>query len=144
MIARRACVIALAAWLAACATPPPRPQTFEQFGGHAGVQALVDELLIEMLQDERIAFQFAESDLVRLREKLIEQVCVEAGGPCRYTGLSMRESHAGRGIDDAQFNALVEDLVRVMERRKIPVAAQNRLLQRLAPMHGDVVEPRTR
>ncbi|MDQ3267537.1 MAG: hypothetical protein M3P47_02245 [Pseudomonadota bacterium] len=49
----------------------------------------------------------------------------------------MQESHAGREIDNVQFNALVE----VMEARKVPIAAQNRLLRKLAPMHRDIVAP---
>lgn len=126
--------------LAGCAAPAPRADTYEALGGEAGVAAIVDDLLVAMLEDERIAFQFAETDLARLREKLIEQLCVESGGPCTYTGLSMQESHAGRGIDDAQFNALVEDLVRVLEAHDVPVPAQNRLLRRLAPMHAEIVE----
>ena len=81
------------------------------------------------------------TDIVRLRSMLIEQFCAESGGPCMYSGLSMQESHAGRNIDTAQFNALVEDLIDVMTARRIPVGAQNRLLRRLAPMHGEIVTP---
>jgi len=129
----------LIAWLTSCTTTTPRPDTYDAFGGQAGIEALVDDLMIRMLEDPRINFQFAETDLARLRDKLVEQFCVETGGPCRYTGLSMQESHAGRNIDDRQFYALVEDLVDAMEARGIPVGAQNRLLKRLAPMHRDVV-----
>lgn len=139
-----ACVLACTtAMLAAgCATPRGAGTTpYTQMGGAAGIEAIVDDLLVKIVDDDRINVQFANTDLVRFREKLIEQLCVEAGGPCTYTGLSMQESHAGRGIDDVQFNALVEDLVDVMEARKVPIAAQNRLLRRLAPMHRDIVEP---
>lgn len=127
--------------VAGCATPGARTTLYEQLGGAEGVQDIVDDLLLVIVEDERINFQFAETDIVRFREKLTEQLCAEAGGPCVYTGLSMQESHAGRGIDDRQFNALVEDLIEVMEARGIPVAAQNRLLKRLAPMHRDIVGP---
>ena len=131
----------LLAALAGCATPAPRPGLYEQFGGQAGVEALVEEFLVRLLEDERINAQFAETDLVNLNDRLVEQFCVELGGPCTYTGRSMAESHAGLGITEADFNALVEDLVDAMEARGIPRAAQNRLLARLAPMHGDVVSP---
>lgn len=125
--------------LAGCATGPTTT-TYEQLGGAAGVEGIVDDLLLKIVDDSRINKQFADADIVRLREKLIEQLCKEADGPCTYTGLSMQESHAGRKIDDAQFNALVEDLIDVMTARGIPVRTQNRLLKRLAPMHGDIVE----
>lgn len=139
----RALQVTVLLWVLAvsgCATPGNRAALYEQLGGAQGVQGIVDDLLVAIVEDERINFQFAETDIVRFREKLTEQLCAEAGGPCTYTGQTIQESHAGRGIDDRQFNALVEDLIDVMDARGIPVAAQNRLLKRLAPMHRDIVE----
>ncbi|HEY9142856.1 MAG TPA: group 1 truncated hemoglobin [Arenimonas sp.] len=133
--------LALAGLLAACAGNPPRDGLYAQFGGQAGVEALVEEFLVRLLEDERINAQFAETDLVNLNDRLVEQFCVELGGPCTYTGRDMADSHAGLGITEADFNALVEDLVDAMDARGIPRAAQNRLLARLAPMHGDIVSP---
>jgi hemoglobin len=127
--------------LAGCATRAAAPSTYDQLGGAAGVEAIVDGLLETIVDDDRINAQFANTDILRLRSKLIEQICAESDGPCTYTGLTMQESHAGRHIDDAQFNALVEDLIAAMTARGVPVAAQNRLLRRLAPMHGDIVTP---
>jgi len=101
----------------------------------------VEELLVRILDDERINRGFAEVDILNLNDRLVEQICVEVGGPCTYTGRSMAESHAGLGLGEADFNALVEDLVAAMDARGIPRTAQNRLLQRLARMHGDIVSP---
>ena len=125
--------------LAACATAAPRPSLYQQFGERPGIEALVEELLVRVLEDPRINAGFAEVDLVNLSERLVEQICVEVGGPCTYTGRSMAESHAGLAITEAHFNALVEDLVDAMEARGIPRRAQNRLLSRMAPMHRDIV-----
>ncbi|MFN3310458.1 MAG: group I truncated hemoglobin [Thermomonas sp.] len=138
---RTAPLLLALALLAGCASRTPAPSTYEQLGGRAGVEAIVDDLLEAIVDDDRINRQFANADIVRLRGKLIEQICVESGGPCTYTGLTMQESHAGRRITDAQFNAMVEDLIKVMTARGVPVGAQNRLLRRLAPMHGDIVTP---
>jgi len=96
---------------------------------------------VRLLEDERINAQFAGTDLVNLNDRLVEQFCVELGGPCTYTGRTMAESHAGLGITEADFNALVEALMDAMDARGIPRGAQNRLLARLAPMHGDIVSP---
>ncbi|ODS62500.1 MAG: hypothetical protein ABS41_09710 [Arenimonas sp. SCN 70-307] len=132
----------LAVALAGCAAAPARPGLYEQFGGQAGVEALVEEFLVRLLEDERINAQFAEVDLPNLNDRLVEQFCVELGGPCTYTGRSMAESHAGLAITEADFNALVEALLDAMQARGIPRAAQNALLARLAPMHRDIVSPR--
>lgn len=134
--------LGLAIALSACAgTGAPRASLYEQFGGRPGIEALVEELLVRVLGDERINEQFADVDLVNLGDRLAEQICVEVGGPCEYTGRTMAESHQGLAISEADFNALVEDLVDAMEARGIPRRAQNRLLARLAPMHPDIVSP---
>jgi len=52
----------------------------------------------------------------------------------------MKESHQGLGIDQAAFNALVEDLQSAMDRQHVSYHAQNRLLALLAPMSHDVIE----
>lgn len=115
---------------------------YDQLGGDAGVVALVDQFLFTLADDKRINHFFVETNLKRFREKLIEQFCVLSDGPCTYSGDSMQQSHAGMGIDHADFNALVEDLVEAMEHNKIATGAQNRLLARLAPLHKDVIEKR--
>ena len=69
-----------------------------------------------------------------LREVLDRRHADRGGEPVSYTHLDVYKRQA-------QFNALVEDLVDVMTARRVPVGAQNRRLKRLAPMHGDIVEP---
>ncbi len=125
--------------LSACQARP-QAQLFEQLGGMSGIEALVDEFLVRLGSDPRIASHFRDADPQRLKDKLVEQFCAESGGGCEYTGDSMKDVHAGMGITHADFNALVEDLVAAMEAKGVPVGAQNRLLKQLAPMHGDIVE----
>ena len=57
-----------------------------------------------------------------------------------YTGRDMRAVHAQMGVTKADMNALVENLQQAMREARVPFAAQNRLLAKLAPMSGDVVE----
>lgn len=85
------------------------------------------------------SIDFVDADIDRLYEKLVEQICVESGGPCEYTGDSMEDSHAGMVITEGHFNALVENLIVAMEQQEVPVTAQNRLLRRLASMRGAII-----
>lgn len=97
-------------------------------------------MLLNIARDPRIVGHFKNIDIERLRDKLVEQVCVEAGGPCTYTGDSMQESHKGQHLTPSDFNALVEDLQNAMDAEGVAVPAQNRLLARLAPMRGEVID----
>ncbi|HEX7045971.1 MAG TPA: group 1 truncated hemoglobin [Gammaproteobacteria bacterium] len=138
---RLAMLLLLVAPLAGCAHPatPASADLYEDLGGEAGITRLVNEFMFRILNDSRIAHHFADTDLDRFSEKLAEQICVEAGGPCTYTGDSMETVHEGLDIDRADFDALVEDLRIAMDTLHIPQSAQNRLLRRLAAMHGNIV-----
>jgi hemoglobin len=119
---------------------PDLRATFEQFGGEAGLTALMDEFMRELLDDPRTRPFFAQVDQAAVKRHLVEQFCAILGGGCAYTGRDMRQTHAGLGLGRDDFNALVEDLQRAMDRRRIPFAAQNRLLATLAPMHREIEE----
>ncbi len=131
----------LALLLAACATQPaPRDDSlYRALGGEEGISAIVEGLLFRLVENPRIAHHFAQTDIIQLHQRLVEQFCVEAGGPCRYEGLDMRAAHSGMALDEADFNALVEDLIDAMEALDVPTTAQNRLLRRLAPMRSDII-----
>ena len=128
--------------LGACAGPagPAGDDSlYRDLGERAGIETLVDALLFRISEDSRIVGQFADADPGRLHRTLSEQICELAGGPCVYSGDDMVTVHTGRDISEASFNALVEDLVEVMEHQRIPIRAQNRLLAKLAPMRGEII-----
>jgi hemoglobin len=127
--------------LSACAQQPPKDDSlYQALGKQPGITRIVEGMLLNIARDERIVEHFRQVDIQRLRDKLIELYCVEAGGPCTYTGDSMAESHKGQNISRSDFNALVEDLIDAMDSQDIPVPLQNRLIARLAPMRGEVIE----
>ncbi len=134
-----ALALGLALGLAGCATTPRGDADFVAFGGRAGVDAVVEDMLVRVVEDPRIGHHFADSNLVRVHQQLGDQVCELLGGPCTYGGFPMEEVHAGRGIDEAAFNHLVGHLVDAMEARGVPVPVQNRLLAKLAPMRPQVI-----
>jgi hemoglobin len=136
----RALVLALTLLLAACAQRPPQDDSlYRELGEQAGITRIVEGMLLNVARDQRIFRHFQNIDIVRLRDKLVEQFCAESGGPCDYTGDSMQESHKGLDLSPSDFNALVEDLQASMDDQGVPIPAQNRLLVRLAPMRGDVI-----
>lgn len=135
--------IILALLLGACAASPPPPKDdslYRGLGELPGITRIVEGMLLNAARNPRITHHYDDVDIERLRDKLVEQFCVEAGGPCEYSGDSMEESHKGLNIDRGDFNALVEDLIDAMDAEHIPVPAQNRLLARLAPMRGQIID----
>jgi hemoglobin len=137
----RLAMLCLPLLLAACAQQAPRDDgLYRALGEEPGIVRIVEGMLLGSARDPRIARHFLDIDIERLREKLIEQLCFESGGPCVYTGDSMEESHKGLRLTPSDFNALVEHLQDAMEAEGVPTPAQNRLLARLAPMRGQVID----
>jgi hemoglobin len=121
------------------AAAPRGDSLYRALGGEEGIGRVVDAALAEIHNDKRIAFFFEKTDLADLRRLLVEQLCQATGGPCTYSGRSMEEAHSGLNIKDADFDAFVEDLVRAMDREKVPKDLQKQLLGLLGPMRPEVV-----
>ena len=122
------------------ARPMADRSTFDAFHGKDGITRISDAAIDRSAADPRISEIFKAHDLVRLKRTLAEQICYLLDGPCDYSGRDMQTTHKDLGIQNADFNALVEDLQWAMTRERVPFRAQNKLLARLAPMQRTVVE----
>ena len=66
---------------------------YERLGGLDAIKAVVGEFAARVLADGRINKKFVKTDTARLGHFLVEQICAATGGPCKYTGNSMKKSH---------------------------------------------------
>lgn len=126
----------------ACSTTSPaKPEMtlYEQLGGEAGVEQLTTDFIREIAADERIKGRYRQTDIGRFHRMMTEQMCMETGGGCTYSGDDMLQTHAGMKITPVEFNGIVEALMRAMDRNRIPQGVQNQLLALYAPMHADIV-----
>jgi hemoglobin len=135
---------ALLSWLALAAMAQARAPLYERLGGADGVAAIAAALIDRVAADPRLGRSFEDTNLKRIKTLLAEQICDLSGGPCRYSGDSMKEAHAGLHISQAEFYGMVADLRDILHERHVSQGATNELLRLLAPMKRDVVEPRAR
>lgn len=111
----------------------------ERIGGQVTVVRIVDELIETYRDDPRSAHLFGKVNFKRLKQKISEQICALAGGPCVFDGDDMKTTHAGLPITEADFYGLVERLVAILDRHGVGAREKNELLALLAPMKRDVV-----
>jgi len=112
---------------------------YQRLGGKPAITAVVDDFIGNVAADGRINARFANTNIPRLKAMLVDQICAATGGPCKYTGRSMLDAHRGMNITDAEFNALVADLVKSLNTFKVPAEEQKELLTALGGMKGDIV-----
>jgi hemoglobin len=112
---------------------------YDRLGGKPAITAVVDDFVGNVAADTRINQRFANADIPRLKRMLVDQICQASGGPCTYTGASMKDAHKGMKITDAEFNALVADLVKSLDKFKVGAPEKNDLLGALGAMKPDIV-----
>jgi hemoglobin len=117
----------------------PEKSLYERLGGKSAITAVVDDFVGNVAADNRINGRFANTNVPRLKQLLVEQICQGTGGPCKYTGRDMQTTHKGMNINDAEFNALVEDLVKSLDKFKVPAKEKQELLGVLGPLKPAIV-----
>jgi hemoglobin len=118
----------------------PAATLYSRLGGHDGVEAIANSLIDRAAGSPALGRSFQDSNLKRIKRLLAEQLCELSGGPCRYSGDSMHEVHAGHHITQAEFYGLVDMLRAILAERHVDLASTNQLLRLLAPMKRDIVE----
>jgi hemoglobin len=117
---------------------------YSRLGGKKAITAVVDQFVNNVASDGRINRFFGDTAkdpkrLKKFKTNLIDQICQASGGPCKYKGKDMVTAHKGMGITDADFNALVEDLVKALDHFKVGEKEKGELLGALGGMKGDIV-----
>jgi hemoglobin len=123
---------------AATAAPAER-SLYERLGGKEAITVVIDDFVANVAADKTINARFAKTNIPHLKQMLVEQVCQATGGPCTYTGKSMKEAHKGMKITEAEFNALVADLTQSLDKHNVGATEKNELLTALGSMKGDIV-----
>ena len=118
----------------------PDVSLYEQIGGQPALQAAVDEFYRRVLGDPSLAPYFADTDLPRLKAHQRAFFAMALRGPNQYTGRSMREAHAGRGITDTAFDRVAQHLSDTLASLGVPAELGQQVLAGIAPLREDVVE----
>lgn len=116
-----------------------RESLYDRLGGKDSITTMIDDWVGNVEGDGRINAFFAKTNVPRFKMMLADQICAAAGGPCVYTGDDMRAVHRGMHITDAQFNAMVDDLVQSLEKMSVPAREREDLLAMLRQMEPDIV-----
>jgi hemoglobin len=127
--------------LAGISAAQARDALYVRLGDSEGVKVISDTLVDRIARDPLTGPSFQGANLNRIKRLLAEQICELSGGPCRYSGDTMKQVHEGHHITQAQFYRVVDTLREVLRERHVDQRSTNELLRLLAPTKRDVVEP---
>ena len=116
---------------------------YERLGGYNAIAAVVDDFVGRLITDrqfERFFVGHSTDSKKRIRQHIVDQFCAAAGGPCIYTGRTMKDSHVGLNISEADWDAAAKHLVATLDKFKVPEPEKKDLLAFVTSLKADIVE----
>ena len=120
--------------------PPPAKSLYERLGATPGITAVVEEFVTTTGKDPRIEQFFINADIPRLKKLMVEQICQNTGGPCHYTGKTMKESHATMHVKGVDFDAFIDDLTKTFAKLNVPAPETKEVLTAFQSLKTEVVK----
>lgn len=121
------------------------PSLYERLGGVYAIAAVVDDFIDRVMDNPRLnanpKVDEAHHRVSRAGFKyyVTEMVCWAAGGPQKYSGRSMLESHAHLGITEEEWQVFLGDFHASLERFGVPTAEQGELFAIVDSTKNDIV-----
>jgi hemoglobin len=118
---------------------------YERLGGVYAVATVVDDFIDRVMADARLnANPLVDEAHHRVppagfKYLVTEMVCWATGGPQKYTGLSMADSHAHLKITSAEWEAFLDDFHQTLDKFSVPQAEQGELFAIVDSVKNDIV-----
>ena len=127
------------------AAQQPQPSLYERLGGVYSIACVVDDLINRIMVDPRLNANPRVDEAHHkvpppgFKYLLTEMVCWAAGGPQRYTGRSMVDSHRDLMITPQEWNAFLDDFQQTLDKFQVPAAEQGELRAIVQSTYSDIV-----
>jgi hemoglobin len=118
---------------------------YERLGGVYAIATVVDDFIDRIMDDARLnanpKVNEAHHKVARAGFKYLvsEQVCEATGGPQRYTGRSMYDSHADLEITEQEWQAFLDDFKQTLDKFGVPETEQAELFAIVDSTKNDIV-----
>ncbi len=123
----------------------PQPTLYERFGGIYSIAVVVDDFIDRIMSDARLNANPAVNEAhhkvppAGFKYLVTEMVGWASGGPQKYTGRSMRDSHDHLNITPKEWDAFMDDLQQTLDKFKVPPSEQAELKAIVQSTYGDIV-----
>ena len=125
--------------------PAEKPSLYERLGGVYSIATVVDDFIDRIMVDPRLnANPFVDEAHHRVppagfKYLVTEMVCWATGGPQKYTGKSMAESHSHLKTTSEEWEALLKDFQQTLDKFAVPAEEQAELKAIVNSTRSDIV-----
>ncbi len=138
-------VVLFAAGAVKAAEPQPAKSLYDRLGGVYPISVVVDRfielLLVNDVLNANPAIKAARDRVpaAGLKFHVTALVCQQTGGPCKYTGRGMKETHVHLNINEKEWQAMLSDFRRVLNNYAVPAKEQQELIAIVESTKQDIV-----
>ena len=111
---------------------------YERLGGGDKIRQIVADIWANHISNPIIKNRYANSDGEHVQQVVWEFFCAGTGGPQEYTGSDMLTAHTGMNINDAEFNAVTDDVLSALDKNNVGQKERDEVLCILYSMKGEV------
>src|SRR6266542_2795407 len=110
-----------------------KPTLYERLGGVYSIAAVVDDFIERVMHNPVLNANAAVDEAhhrvsaAGFKYYVTEMVCWATGGPQKYTGRSMADSHRHLNITPQEWVAFMDDFQQTVDKFKVPAAEQSEL-----------------
>jgi hemoglobin len=115
---------------------------FDRLGGSAAIEAATKLMYDKVLADPSLSPFFAGTDMEQLRAAQATFLAMAFDGPVQYSGPGLRNAHAGLGITDTEFDAVIGYLSASLAELGVSGSVIADVEQVAQSVRGDVVSRR--
>jgi hemoglobin len=125
-----------------------KPSLYDRLGGVYSVATVVDDFIDRIMQDARLNANPLVNEAhhrvppAGFKHLVTEMVCWAAGGPQKYTGKSMADSHSHLRITGEEWEAFMDDFQQTLDKFAVPAGEQAELVAIVNSTRSDIVVPR--
>ncbi len=118
---------------------------YERLGGCYAIAAVIDDFIDRIMEDPRLNANPKVNEAHHRVSKagfkylVTEQVCHATGGPQRYTGRNMFDSHAHLEITEQEWQAFMDDLNATFDKFQVPDDMRQQLVAIVESTKPDIV-----
>ncbi len=113
---------------------------YQRLGGSEGINRIASDALDNHLINPRIKSRYEHLDHLEAVRKGAADFFIQAtGGPKVYEGKNMLETHQGMNIDEAEFMAVVDDILDALDQNNIAQPEQEEVLFALYSLRREIV-----
>lgn len=116
---------------------------YERLGGYDALAAVSDDFLGRLAKDKKLSkffVGFSNDSKKKIRQHIVDFLCLATGGPCAYTGRDMKTVHTGIGITGEEWDISVKHLTATLNKFKVPEKETNEVLTAIGGLKKDIVE----